>query len=78
MSDQRPSEDLEDLYETAPCGYVSLSPDSRIAKINQTLAGWLGWSAEELVGKPQVVAELVSGVFNGLLVGVKISLGGGQ
>lgn len=58
MCDQRQSEDLEDLYETAPCGYVSLSPDSRIAKINQTLAGWLGWLAEELVGKP--VHEILS------------------
>ena len=27
MSDQAPQEDLEDLYENAPCGYLSLGPD---------------------------------------------------
>lgn len=52
MSDQRSPEDLEDLYETAPCGYVSLSPDSHIAKVNRTLADWLGWPPEQIVGKP--------------------------
>ena len=51
MSEQQPAEDLEDLYETAPCGYVSLSPDARIVKANRTLADWLGWAPEELVGK---------------------------
>ena len=43
---------MEDLYETAPCGYVSISPDARIVKANRTLTDWLGWDAEELVGKP--------------------------
>ena len=51
MSEQRPAEDLEDLYETAPCGYVSISPDSRIVKANRTLTDWLGWSPDELLGK---------------------------
>ncbi|MEN5144556.1 PAS domain-containing sensor histidine kinase [Brevundimonas diminuta] len=45
-------EDLADLYEHAPCGYLSLSPDARILKLNLTLASWLGLPAEELVGKP--------------------------
>lgn len=52
MSRHPPVEDLEDLYETAPCGYVSISPDARIVKANRTLADWLGRSADELVGKP--------------------------
>ena len=51
LSDQRPAEDLEDLYETAPCGYVSISPDGRIVKANRTLADWLGWSPQDLLGK---------------------------
>jgi sigma-B regulation protein RsbU (phosphoserine phosphatase) len=46
------TEDLEDLYETAPCGYVSVSPDGRIVKANATLADWLGRAADDLVGKP--------------------------
>lgn len=32
-----PAEDLEDLYENAPCGYLSLQPDGRIVKVNRTL-----------------------------------------
>lgn len=52
MSDTRPDEDLEDLYETAPCGYLSMSPDGRIVKANGTLAHWLGRSSESLVGIP--------------------------
>jgi phosphoserine phosphatase RsbU/P len=52
LSEQRPAEDLEDLYETAPCGYVSISPDGRIVKANRTLADWLGSPPEQLVGKP--------------------------
>jgi phosphoserine phosphatase RsbU/P len=46
-----PTEDLEDLYETAPCGYVSISPDGTIVKANGTLAAWLGRSPDALVGK---------------------------
>jgi len=44
-------EDLEDLYENAPCGYISLTPDGRIAKLNHTLAGWLQRSAHDVVGR---------------------------
>jgi phosphoserine phosphatase RsbU/P len=52
LSDQEPFEDLEDLYETAPCAYVSVSPDGRIVKANRTLADWVGHPQESLVGKP--------------------------
>jgi len=44
-------EDLEDLFEHAPCGYVSVRPDGRIIKVNQTLASWLGHEQEQLVGR---------------------------
>jgi len=30
-------EDLEDLYENAPCGYLSIKPDGRIAKVRACL-----------------------------------------
>jgi phosphoserine phosphatase RsbU/P len=40
----------EDLYENAPCGYLSTLLDGRIAKINGTLLDWLGYRREELVG----------------------------
>jgi len=44
-------EDLEDLYENAPCGYLSLGPDGRIAKANQTFCRWTGYAPNELIGK---------------------------
>ncbi|HWE77371.1 MAG TPA: PAS domain-containing sensor histidine kinase [Pseudolabrys sp.] len=45
-------EDLQDLYEHAPCGYLSLRPDGRIVKVNQTFCGWIGYTQHELLGKP--------------------------
>jgi phosphoserine phosphatase RsbU/P len=44
-------EDLEDLYENAPCGYLSLRTDGRVAKANQTFCRWTGYAPEDLIGK---------------------------
>ncbi|PTE12126.1 PAS domain-containing sensor histidine kinase [Mesorhizobium helmanticense] len=46
-----PAEDLEDLYENAPCGYFSLSSEGLIVKVNQTFCRWTGFSKDELVGR---------------------------
>ncbi len=35
-----PKEDFEDLYENAPCGYLSIHSNGRIAQVNRTLAIW--------------------------------------
>ncbi|WP_342028636.1 ATP-binding protein, partial [Bauldia litoralis] len=43
-------EDLEDLFENAPCGYLSAQPDGRIIKANLTFAGWVGHDREHLIG----------------------------
>jgi sigma-B regulation protein RsbU (phosphoserine phosphatase) len=43
-------EDLEDLYESAPCGYLSVSADGRIAKCNKTLLDWTGHENTALIG----------------------------
>jgi sigma-B regulation protein RsbU (phosphoserine phosphatase) len=51
LSNALPPEDLADLYDNAPCGYVSLLPDGRIAKLNRTLADWLGRVPEDLPGQ---------------------------
>jgi sigma-B regulation protein RsbU (phosphoserine phosphatase) len=40
----------EDLYENAPCGYLSTLPDGQIARVNATLLSWLGYTRGELVG----------------------------
>jgi sigma-B regulation protein RsbU (phosphoserine phosphatase) len=41
----------EELYETAPCGYLSTLMDGTIAKINGTLLNWLGLTREAVVGR---------------------------
>ncbi|MFC9285777.1 PP2C family protein-serine/threonine phosphatase [Streptomyces sp. NPDC057052] len=41
----------EDLYEHAPCGYLSTLLDGRIARINTTLLDWLGYERGDLVGR---------------------------
>ncbi|MBQ0952696.1 SpoIIE family protein phosphatase [Streptomyces violaceoruber] len=41
----------EDLYEHAPCGYLSTLPDGRIVRINTTLLDWLGHERGDLVGR---------------------------
>lgn len=59
MSEQAPPvpgrpeavDDFEDLFENAPCGYISAQPDSRIVRVNSTLGAWLGQPSEELVGR---------------------------
>ncbi|MFJ9150457.1 PP2C family protein-serine/threonine phosphatase [Streptomyces sp. NPDC102270] len=42
---------VEDLYENAPCGYLSTLMDGTVAKINGTLLDWLGLEREAVVGR---------------------------
>ncbi|GHB55573.1 histidine kinase [Streptomyces cirratus] len=51
----------EDLYESAPCGYLSTLLDGTIAKINDTLLTWLGRSREDVVGRMRFADLLTVG-----------------
>lgn len=42
-------ESAEDLYEHAPCGYLSTLPDGRILKVNGTFLRWTGYAREDLL-----------------------------
>jgi PAS domain S-box-containing protein len=44
-------ESAEDLYEHAPCGYVSTDSAGLILRLNQTLLDWLGYARSDLVGR---------------------------
>ena len=44
-------EDPDDLYEHAPCGYLSTLPDGTIVKVNQTFLTWTGYRRADLVGR---------------------------
>ena len=51
----------EDLYESAPCGYLSTLMDGTIAKINTTLLTWLGVEREAVVGRKRFTDLLTVG-----------------
>lgn len=44
-------EDLADLYNNAPFGYLSTLPDGIITKVNATFSHWMGITSDVLVGK---------------------------
>ena len=49
VDEQLLEESLEDLYEHAPCGYVSTLLDGTFAKVNQTFLDWTGNQRLELL-----------------------------
>ncbi|KOG45715.1 histidine kinase [Streptomyces virginiae] len=51
----------EELYECAPCGYLSTLMDGTIAKINTTLLDWLGLNREAVVGRMRFTDLLTVG-----------------
>jgi PAS domain S-box-containing protein len=54
-------ESAEDLYENAPCGYISALPDGTIVKVNQTFLDWSGHRREDLVGRKRFQDLLTAG-----------------
>ncbi|MET7826820.1 SpoIIE family protein phosphatase [Streptomyces sp. NPDC005386] len=52
---------VEELYEQAPCGYLSTLMDGTIAKINTTLLHWLGLSRDRVVGRMRFADLLTVG-----------------
>lgn len=48
---RKSAEEIEDLYNRAPCGYHSLGWDGVIRRINDTELMWLGYTRDEVVGK---------------------------
>jgi sigma-B regulation protein RsbU (phosphoserine phosphatase) len=54
-------EDPLTLYEKAPCGYLSTTPDGMIIRVNQTFLAWTGYREEELVGRRTFASLLTAG-----------------
>ncbi|HSI50412.1 MAG TPA: response regulator [Ideonella sp.] len=48
----RQADELEDLYNEAPCGYHSLDAGGKVLRINATELRWLGRQRDEVVGQP--------------------------
>ena len=47
----RYAEEVEDLYNRAPCGYHSVDAGGTIVRINDTELGWLGYDRVEVEGR---------------------------
>ncbi len=47
--------EIEDLYDSAPCGYHSLAADGTYVRINATELGWIGCRRDEVVGKLKLI-----------------------
>jgi len=54
-------ESPEDLYEHAPCGYLSTLLDGTIVKVNQTFLSWTGYQADDLVPSRKFSQLLTAG-----------------
>ncbi len=54
------ADDPETLYDQAPCGYLSTTPDGVVVKVNQTFLTWTGLARDDLVGERRF-AELLTG-----------------
>jgi sigma-B regulation protein RsbU (phosphoserine phosphatase) len=52
-------DDAEDLYENAPCGYLSTRLDGTIVKVNATFLRWTGFEGDDLVGR-RTFADLLT------------------
>ena len=54
-------DDVEQLYERAPCGYLSTAPDGTIIRVNETFLALTGYTRTELVGRRRFVDLLTGG-----------------
>ena len=48
--DELLEDSAEDLFEDAPCGYLSTDLDGRIVKVNRTFEEWTGYERGDLLG----------------------------
>ena len=54
-------DDPEDLYEHAPCAYLSSLPDGTIVKANATFLSWTGYDRDAFVGRRRFQELLAPG-----------------
>jgi len=54
MEQVHPQLDGDRLYDQAACGLVLADRDGKILRCNTTFCGWVGFPANELVGKRRI------------------------
>ena len=58
------SEEMQDLYDNAPCGYHSVDADGYFVSMNQTELNWLGYEKDEVIGKLKFSDIIAPGSFD--------------
>ncbi|MER6163815.1 SpoIIE family protein phosphatase [Streptomyces violaceorubidus] len=56
-----PEDSAEELYDAAPCGFLSTTMDGTVTKVNATLLDWLGLRRREVVGRMRFADLLTVG-----------------
>jgi sigma-B regulation protein RsbU (phosphoserine phosphatase) len=51
----------EQLYEHAPCGFLSAEPGGRLVRVNETFLRWTGYAREDLIGVKRFQDLLTAG-----------------
>src|ERR1700710_595429 len=51
MSELGHIDEYRNLFDNAPCGYLTTGPDGRITKVNATLTTWTGFGADKFIGR---------------------------
>ncbi len=54
-------DDPAELYDNAPCGYLSTRPDGTISKVNATFLAWTGYARDALIGRRRFQDLLAAG-----------------
>ncbi|HTZ44305.1 MAG TPA: SpoIIE family protein phosphatase [Jatrophihabitans sp.] len=54
-------DDPQQLYERAPCGYLSTTPDGTIVKVNQTFLLLTGYRKQDVIGRTRFDQLLTAG-----------------
>ena len=57
----RAEESAEELFEDAPCGYLTTLPDGTIVRVNRTFERWTGLDRRQLLGRRALPGSAVSG-----------------
>ena len=51
MSEFGPIDEYKDLFENAPCGYLTIGPDGRIIESQRDPTTWTGLEADKFIGR---------------------------
>lgn len=60
LEQRRAKQEVEDLYNRAPCGYHSLDANGTFVRINDTELNWLGYTRDELLNQKTLFDLLAS------------------